>query len=59
MLKAKSTSEDCTHFKKTSAKQKKNKKEVSKEKLNNDGEIAKLASHLSQREPCHSLNLQP
>jgi hypothetical protein len=26
----------------------KNKKEMSKEKLDNDGEIAKLASHLSQ-----------
>jgi hypothetical protein len=38
---------------------KKNKKEVSKEKLDNNGEIAKLASHLSQQEPCHSLNLQP
>jgi hypothetical protein len=42
-----------------STKQKKNKKEVSKEKLDNNGEIAKLASHLSQQEPCHSLNLQP
>jgi hypothetical protein len=31
-----------------STKQKKNKKEVSKEKLDNDGETAKLASHLSQ-----------
>jgi hypothetical protein len=41
-----------------SIKQKKQQK-VSKEKLNNDGEIAKLASHLSQQEPWHSLNLQP
>ncbi len=37
----------------------KNKKEMSKEKLDNDGEIAKLASHLSQWKPHHSLNPQP
>jgi hypothetical protein len=30
---------------------KKNKKQVSKEKLDNDGEIAQLVSHLSQQEP--------
>ncbi len=47
MLKTKSTSDDRTHLKKMSTKQKNNKK-VPKEKLDNDGEIAKLAPHLSQ-----------
>jgi hypothetical protein len=37
----------------------KSQEKVPKDNLDNDGEIAKLAPHLSQWEPCYSLSPKP